>query len=169
MKRLLTTLVIVAGLFFTPLLTGCDQTPVEVKFSDLVYTADLFYKKFSSQPFTGRVGGQVQGALKKGKWDGHYAEFWDNGRLFKKGTYKSDKWEGPWVYYHDNGKLMSKGTFKDGKRERPWIYYSRNGQLLSKGTYKDGKEEGPWVYFKEDGTKDMEYSGTYRNGEKVSD
>ena len=34
-----------------------------------------------------------------------------------KGNYKDGKKEGPWVVYYDNGKLFKKGTgtYKDGK------------------------------------------------------
>ena len=49
------------------------------------------------------------------------------------------------------------------------VSYYENGQLVEKGDYKDGKKEGPWVYYDGDGTKDNEYSGTYRDGKKVSD
>ena len=48
MKRLLTTLVILTGIF-APSLAVAE----EVKIDDLVETDGLFYKKFSTEPFTG--------------------------------------------------------------------------------------------------------------------
>ena len=92
MKRLLTTLVIVMGLFAPSFAVG-DV----VKFSDLVKTDGLYYKKtilswlFKGEPFTGKVGGQVQGTLRRGKWHGPYATFHDNGRLSSKGTWRDGK------------------------------------------------------------------------------
>ena len=42
-------------------------------------------------------------------------------------------------------------------------------RVKSKGDYKNGKEEGPWVSYNKDGTVDEKYTGTYKNGEKISD
>ena len=39
-----------------------------VDFKDLVKIDDLYYKKFTGAPFTGKVTGQEQGYLKKGNW-----------------------------------------------------------------------------------------------------
>jgi hypothetical protein len=64
---------------------------------------------------------------------------------------------------------LGRGAFKNGKFKGPWIMYWSNGQLRSKGAYKNGKREGSWVGYKKDGTKFAPLSGTFRNGEKVSD
>ena len=93
------------------------------KFEDLVKTKGLYYQKSSDVPFTGTVTGKSKGKIKKGKLDG------------------------PWVSYHDNGEVWSKGTFKDGKEEGPWVWYHKNGQISNKGTYKNGKKDGPWVSY----------------------
>ncbi len=140
MKRLLTTLVILTERFTPSLAVG-----YEMKRSDLVYTDGLYYKKSTTEPFTGKVVGDRQGTLRKGKWHGPFARF-----------YASES-------------LWTKGTFKNGKAQGEWVSYQRNGKLWKKGTYKDGKEEGLWVYFNKDGTKDTVLSGTWRDGEKVSD
>ena len=116
-----------------------------VKFWDLVERKGLYYQKSSDVPFSGTVTGQSKGKIKKGKLDG------------------------PWVGYYDNGNLSNKGTFKYGKEEGLWVSYYDNGQLEYKGTYKDGKPEGPWVNFKSDGTVNKKLTGTYKNGKKISD
>ena len=70
-----------------------------------------------------------------------------------------------------SGKVTGKsqGTIKDGKKEGLWVTYHNNGQLASKGEYnKNGKREGSWVHYNEDGTVDDEYTGTFKNGEKIS-
>jgi antitoxin component YwqK of YwqJK toxin-antitoxin module len=54
-----------------------------------------------------------------------------------------------------------KGDFATAMRE--------NGQLLKKGAFKNGEQEGPWVRYNNDGTKDEDLSGIYRDGRKVSD
>ena len=92
-----------------------------VKYEDLVKTKGLYYQKSSDVPFTGTSTGKEQGKIKKGKI------------------------EGPWVEYHDNGYLGEKGN------------------------YKDGEYDGPWVSFKSDGTVNKKWTGTYKNGKKISD
>ena len=116
-----------------------------VKSEDLVERNGIYYKKFTEVPFTGKTSGRIQGSYEKGKK------------------------HGPWVYYHENGQLDMKGTYKDGNADGPWVSYYENGKLSFKGTYKDGKEDGPWVTFKIDGTVDKEWTGTYKNGKKISD
>ena len=55
------------------------------------------------------------------------------------------------------------------KFDGPWVGYYANGQLGVKGTYKDGKMEGPWVGFNLDGTVKEKWTGTFKNGVKISD
>ena len=118
---------------------------------DLVYRGGLYYKKFTTVPFTGKVTGRFQGAFRNGKEHGPWVSYHENGQLFNKGIYKNGKWEGPWVGYHDNGKLSYKRTYKDGKKHGPSVSYWKNGQLNFKGTYKDDKTHGPWVFYNETG------------------
>jgi antitoxin component YwqK of YwqJK toxin-antitoxin module len=138
---------------------GC---PESVDFKDLVERDDVYFKKLTDVPFTGKVTGKSQGSIKDGEEDGPWVQYWKNGQLFKKGTFKDGKRDGPWVEYHDNGQLWSKGTLKDGKEDGPWVYYHDNGQLYSKGTYKNSKEHGPWVTYQDDGQ--LWHKGTYKNG-----
>jgi antitoxin component YwqK of YwqJK toxin-antitoxin module len=101
--------------------------------NDLVKRDGLYYKKFSTVPFTGKTTGQRQRTFKDGK---NLAE-----------------WNGVYVRYHGNGQLESKGTFKDSKKDGPWVFYTDNGTKRfikekvfdlvideGSGTYKDGKK-----------------------------
>jgi hypothetical protein len=63
----------------------------------------------------------------------------------------------------------ARGEIKNGIFEGPWVGYWPNGRVEFKGTFKNGLFEGPWVWYSEDGTKWEPLSGTYRNGEKISD
>jgi antitoxin component YwqK of YwqJK toxin-antitoxin module len=173
MKRLLTTLVILTGLF-APSLAVAEEG---VKYGDLVERGGIFYKKFTDEPFTGKTTGQEQSTFRRGKKHGLSVSYHENGQLRWKGTYKDGKEEGPSVSYHENGQLRWKGTYENGKEEGPWVSYHANGQLWWKGTWKDGMREGPWVFYYKGGTKDTkgkgskkhEGTGTYRKGKKVSD
>jgi hypothetical protein len=174
MKRLLTTLVILTGLFSPSLAVAGEG----VKFDDLVKREGLYYKKFTDEPFTGKTTGRMQITFRWGKRHGPYVWYHENGQLGGKGTFKDGEREGPWVDYHENGQLSWKGAYKDGELEGPRVLYHENGQLEGKGTHKDGELEGPWVFYKKDGTKDLdgkccyfhaEGTGTYLNSKKVGD
>ena len=137
MKLILTSIALVILLLPSLALGG------EVTFYDLVEREGLYYKKFTDVPFSGKITGKVQGSIKDGKWDG------------------------PWVSFHKDGQLWMKGTYKDGNWDGPWIVYWDNGLLGAKGTYKDGKKDGPWVSYHQDGTVDENWTGTFKNSEKV--
>jgi antitoxin component YwqK of YwqJK toxin-antitoxin module len=77
--------------------------------------------------------------------------------------------DGPRISYYDNGQLESKFNYKNGNREGLWVGYWDNGQLTYKGNWKNGKQEGVWVSYNTDGTVDKRNTGTFKNGEKVSD
>ena len=101
--------------------------------------------------------------------DGVWKYYHENGQLEFKGHFKDGKKDGLWEHYWDNGKLRSKGHWKDGEPDGLWEHYWDNGKLRSKGHYKDGKLDGLWEYFYQDGTVYKEWTGTYKNDEKVSD
>ena len=139
-------------LFLLPILllsliacSGETEGETEGETDSVVERGGLYYEKFSETPFTGKVTGEEQGRIKDGKK------------------------EGEWVWYWGNGQLMSKVNFKNGKEEGEWVGYHRNGQLSSKGSYKNGLWEGDWVEYYGDGTVYKRGTGTFKNGEKVSD
>ena len=71
--------------------------------------------------------------------------------------------------YYDNGQLERKFYRKKQELEGPWVNYSENGQIIMVGNYKNGKEDGEWKWFEKDGSTIKVLSGTYKNGEKISD
>ena len=81
---------------------------------DLVERNDLYYKKFTDVPFTGKVTGEWEGKIKNGKREGTWNEYHSNGQLWSKGKYKDGEQEGLWEFYNENGKLVKKRNFKDG-------------------------------------------------------
>ena len=164
-----------------------------VKPDDLVYRNGLFYKKFTSVPFSGKVTGVHQGSFKDGRRDGPWEDYHKDGQLWSTGIYKYGRrdrlWEyyhknghlyqkthnkdgkldGLWEEYHYNGRLEAKGHYKDGRRDGPWIMYHINGQLWLQENYKNGEWDGPWSAYYQDGVLSSELTGTYKDGEKVSD
>ena len=139
---------------------------------DLVIASGLYYKKFTDVPFTGKVTGKEQGKIRNGKKVGRWKIYDKNGRVGSEVTYTNGKKTGSEVRYEylENGQLHSKGNYKDGIPEDGlWKYYHENGQLEFKGHYKDNKQDGRWEYFYQDGTVYKEWTGTYKDGDKVSD
>ena len=51
---------------------GC---PASVDVKDLVKREDVYYKKFTTFPFTGKVTGNTQGSFKNGKQHGPWVEY----------------------------------------------------------------------------------------------
>lgn len=191
MKRLFTTLFILTWIIAPSLAAGQEV----VNYDDLVERNDLFYKKFTDEPFTGKTTGKEQGTFRNGKREGRFVKYYDTGELRFKGAFKNGKHDGPLIFYHKNGQLYRKVNSKDGnwigfeifywsngqlfgkgnrnnegEKHGPWISYHKNGQLMMKGNFKNGKRDGPWVFYDEDGGIGYGFlPGTYRNGRRVSD
>jgi antitoxin component YwqK of YwqJK toxin-antitoxin module len=183
-------------LFLIPLLLmSLASSPTwSEELSDLVVRDELYYKKFSNEPFTGHIEGKTQGYIKNGKKEGEWVNYWDNGQLFIKTTFKNGKHHGPYLSYHRNGKPWINTTLRDGledgfhslywpdgnleaegnmkldKRDGSWIGYYENGNLHFKGNYIMGEKDGVWKVYDEDtGTLISKQSGTFKNGIKVGD
>ena len=135
------TLFLIPILFLSLISTPCFSETM----GELVKRDGLYYEKFSKTPFTGKVMGKEKGKIKDGKKEGEWVEYWSNGQLMSKVSYKNGKEEGEWVGYHGNGQLSSKGSYKNGLWEGDWVEYYGDGTLYKRGT------------------------GTFKNGEKVSD
>ena len=88
-------------------------------FEDLVERNGLYYKKFTDVPFTGQIKGRISGRFIRGKFDGLFVHYWENGQLQTKGVYKNGKREGKWVYFLDNGDVFGAmtGTYKNGVKQ----------------------------------------------------
>jgi antitoxin component YwqK of YwqJK toxin-antitoxin module len=113
---------------------------------DLVEREGIYYQRFTDVPFTGEI---IRG--------------------LEQGSFKNGKRDGAWVNYYDNGGLMDKGNYKNGKAEGASVGYYENGQLMWKGNYKNGKREGAWVSYNKGGTVWERFSGTFKDGVKISD
>ena len=138
--------------FFILVVICCISAPLvafaeTVRYRDLVKRDNIYFKKFTSTPFSGDTTGRIKGSFRRGKRDGE------------------------WEKYYENGQLSFKGLYKDGKKVGLWVEYGSNGKLESKGTYLNGKRDGNWVFFSSTGRKIVgpTGSGVYRNDLKISD
>tara|TARA_A200000113_G_C8630415_1_gene279019 strand:- start:21 stop:440 length:420 start_codon:yes stop_codon:yes gene_type:complete len=125
-------------IIFTLLLTSISWGK-DVDSKDLVYRDGLFYEKFSDKPFTGKSTGKKQGKIKKGKREGKWSEYYDNGQLMERSNFKNGKRYGVQIIYAWNGNLFKKGNFIDGKKDGEHYYYV-NGKLSSTQIYELGEK-----------------------------
>ena len=162
MKNLLIT-------FFTVLFCLTSSVGWSLEYKDLVKRDGIYYKSFTDVPFTGEVTGKKNGSFKNGKKEGSWFNYHDNGQLWGKGNFKNGFQNGYWEGYWFNGQISFKGNYKNGNKEGFWIKYYKTGQLESEGEYIDNKIEGYFIEYRFDGIVLKEYTGTYKNGKKISD
>ena len=60
----------------------------DISFEDLIERDGLYYEKYTEKPFTGNVTGKEQGKISKGKKEGKWLMYRDNGQLMIKENYK---------------------------------------------------------------------------------
>ena len=77
---------------------------------------------------------------KKGKKDGLFTIWWDNGQKHSEGTYKDGKIDGLETWYYKNGPKETETIYKNGKKDGLDIWYYENGQKKEETTFKYGKE-----------------------------
>ena len=87
----------------------------DIDWNDLVQRDGLYYEKFTDVPFTGNSIGKYQGKISKGKREGEWLEYYEDGQLHYKSNYKDGKQDGEWLSYYENGQLYSKSNHKDGE------------------------------------------------------
>lgn len=127
--------------------------------------------------------------IREGRWEAWH----ENGVRDELGAYRNGVEHGPWEWWYENGNRMSRGTFKDGLRigrwtfwheggelgmsgqydaagnaTGTWTYYHPNGKKASEGEMVDDEPEGRWTSWEEDGSVNLERSGVYVRGERVS-
>ena len=103
---------------------------------DLVERDDIYYKKFSDTPFTGKITGKARVSFKNGKRHGL----------------------GTWKY--PNGNIYV-GEFKDGKRHGQGTHTSANGDTYV-GKYENDKKNGWGTNTWADGLS--KYVGEFKDG-----
>ena len=86
---------------------------------DLVKRNGLYYKKFTTVPFTGEESGIESGSLKNGMKNGEFVRFYENGQLQSKGNYKDGKPDGLWEFFNKDGSIDTEktGIYKNGVKQ----------------------------------------------------
>ena len=128
MKKLFFILLIFLFYFFPPIgyLKNiiCEKTGSgcpEINYKEIISKNGVYYKKFTSVPFTGKIIGKEIGLIEKGKKEGSWVGYYDNGELrysvnFKNGDWEVGSYNGQGTFTYSNGDQYL-GEFKDGKKQ----------------------------------------------------
>jgi antitoxin component YwqK of YwqJK toxin-antitoxin module len=123
-------------------------------FSDNHFEADGAYREFypNGKPF-------VEGQFVRGRQNGDWTFYFDNGQINRKATYKEGKPDGPREIFRADGTLSSKRGFADGLRDGEWISYDDTGKKpLAEEHYVKGKGDGTWKYWYPNGKLRQQFS-----------
>lgn len=74
-------------------------------------------------------------------------EYYDNGRVSKRGITVDGKRTGRWESFYPNGLRWSETTFKNGVKEGPTVTYFPDGIMRYDGFYHDDVRSGKWVFY----------------------
>lgn len=124
-----------------------------VKFDNLVQRNKLFYKKFSNEPFTGRVSDKTyEGYIQNGNVEGKWIEYHENGKPKIIGNWRNGLGNGDFFWYSDYGYKTEKRTFSNGKLVG-YIetFWKPSGKLKDKRPIKNGKVHGNSLTFHPNG------------------
>ena len=127
-------------IIFSLLLISCEQQTVTLE--ELEDKQNLFYLKSTGKLFTGNVESYLykNGYIKKGKIEGEWKEFHDNGQPWHKGNYKGGKRNGYWQGFWKDGTIRWDGNYIDDKEEGKFSHYTREGKVWTSTIYENGKE-----------------------------
>ncbi|MGZ4037789.1 MAG: toxin-antitoxin system YwqK family antitoxin [Bacteroidia bacterium] len=90
-----------------------------------------------------RAKGLYAGGNRVNNWEFYYP----NGKLEQKGKYdKKGRPQGQWQWFYEDGALMRTENYVNGKREGTMTDYTEDGKILTQGEYVDNMKEGLWVY-----------------------
>ena len=73
------------------------------------------------------------------------------GQYQSKGNLKKGKFDGKWTSWHENGQKSGEMFYKDGNIDGTWIGWWGEGQKAWEWNYKNGKADGKFTFWDESG------------------
>jgi antitoxin component YwqK of YwqJK toxin-antitoxin module len=83
----------------------------------------------------------------KGKYQGKWYFFYENGKVLETGYYRDGKKSGEWIVYDTLGNIIEVMNYFNGKLDGEYIFYFYNGNVKRKIYYQDGVAEGEYVEY----------------------
>ena len=143
MKKLLILLFSILISFNSYGKTVCVET------NDVQERNGLYYLVNQQEPFTGD----------------NLCVYTNSGQYYSKGKIKKGKEDGNWTSWYENGQKKREKNYKDGKKDGKSTYWYHHGQIGYERTYKDGKKDGKETWWYESGQKN---EGTYKDDKCIS-
>ena len=100
--------------------------------------------------------------MKRGKRNGEFYRYFENGLLDTHCQYKNDSIEGVEINYTPNGEKMQEFTYVNGVKNGPHKAYHLSGETKITGSFKNDKFDGEWKYYDERGV--MVGEGSFNEG-----
>jgi antitoxin component YwqK of YwqJK toxin-antitoxin module len=124
----------------------------------------------------------------KGKYQGKWYYFYENGNVYETGNYRNSlkvgEWivydtlgniiekmeylngilEGEYVIYYENGNIKRKIPYEDGMANGEYVEYDINGELIAKGKLSHDERTGKWIYKVNDLLYTVEFTNDILNG-----
>ena len=124
---------------------------------------------FTFHHFVGKkVSLKEKSNFDKGKLEGDFKEWSDNGQLIVEVNYDNGKKNGLYNEWFNNGQLKIKSNYLNGILNGNYERWSDEGKLVVDANYVDGKLEGAFKKMKSNYSPSVEI-GNYENGEKVGE
>ncbi len=94
---------------------------------------------------------EIEVEMKKGKRNGAFYRYFENGNLDTYCVYVNDSIEGLETMYTPNGEKIRETTYTHGRKNGPCKEYHVNGQVKAEGNFKDDLFDGDWTYYDDRG------------------
>lgn len=94
---------------------------------------------------------EIEIEMKKGKRNGEFNRYYENGQLDTHCTYVNDSIEGIETMYTANGRKSQQYTYLHGKKNGPHTAYHLSGDVKIQGSFKNDMFDGDWHYYDERG------------------
>lgn len=113
---------------------------------------DITISLIGNEPFTGMVAdGKDREYYVKGKPDGKWVAFYDNGKMKSIENWKNGMLNGKYILYNEKGKKVLETYYKNGIDNGKYAIYYANGKPRILGQIKNGIPVGKWKRYSMDG------------------
>lgn len=89
--------------------------------------------------------------IKDGLYDGYYARYFSDGKIWVETNYSKGEVEGKYSEYYANGQLKSQGDYSFGELNGLQVEFYFTGQVKTETTYLFGAKHGTRKYFSKEG------------------
>ena len=116
---------------------------------------------FEERLANGRVS--IDGEFDKGKKEGCWSFYGEEGFLDKKINYHLDSLHGEYIVYYTDGQINTAGNYLDGMKNGQWTWnLPENKGVEMKGAFENNLQEGAWEYYYSSG--ELSYLANYKKG-----